>query len=125
MIVSMTTDAILEAAIDELKGTLSAEQSLEMEVLELKDNMATNYIYLTIAGVIGGIVLANILFWTYNISFWLIFVTFIITQPYMIYKSITNKASAKLNLFKFYASLGENIKNLSESYKHSLKSFVK
>jgi len=125
MIVSMAKDAILEAAIDELKGTLSAEQSMEMEVLELKDNMATNYIYLTIGTIISGVVLANVLFWVYNVSFWLIFITFIVTQPYIMYKSITNKVKTKYNLIKFYAGLAENVKDLSESYKHSLKSFIK
>ena len=125
MIVSMAKDAILEAAIDELKGTLSAEQSMEMEVLELKDNMATNYIYLTIGTIISGVVLANVLFWVYNVSFWLIFITFIVTQPYIMYKSITNKVKTKYNLIRFYASLGDNIKNLSESYKHSLGKFIK
>jgi len=125
MIVSMAKDAILEAAIDELKGTLSAEQALEMDILESKDDMATTFIYLAIGTFIIGIVLANVLFWMYNVSFWLIFITFILVQPSLIYKSITNKAKAKINLLKFYTSLGENVKDLSESYKHSLAKFIK
>jgi len=125
MIVSLAKDAILDAAIEELKTTLSAGQALEMDTLESKDDMATTLIFGALFSIIGGVILANVLFWMYNVSFWLIFVTFIIAQPYIVYKAFTNKAKTKFNLLKFYAGLGDNIKDLSESYKHSLNKFIK
>jgi len=119
----MVFDKAIDVAFDELKGTFSAEQALEYDIVDTRDTMATMILMMAFGLIPTSIIVSNILFWSFDISGLYIFLVNLLI-PYAIYRAIRNKINKLLRKVKFMLTLKDNLMKISTDSKVKIEKFL-
>jgi len=117
-------DYAIEKVMEELESTFNEKQKQEYETLESQILKSEIYLYSLIAFIVGTLVVSNIAFFSFDVGFFKIFFSNIVLGIFLTYQTIVQNAKAYKNRLTFYASLGDNVKQLSSDNAEKFKNFT-